>query len=108
MKSMPASSAILPSARQSGQLAVQRSGALVAVRDDEQFEPDQALRTELRPDQPEVDGILGAGAIRSAEIDVDYPHNRVLMRCSSDECTTRPAFAEVADCTQVRNCIGLL
>lgn len=67
----------------------------------------QALRTELRPDQPEVDGILGAGAIRSAEIDVDYPHNRVLMRCSSDECTTRPAFAEVADCTQVRNCIGL-
>ena len=47
MKSMPASSAILPSARQSGQLAVQRSGALVAVRDDEQFEPNMPILSAL-------------------------------------------------------------
>ncbi|HWU88514.1 MAG TPA: hypothetical protein VN253_14630 [Kofleriaceae bacterium] len=73
----------------------------------------QALRAELRPDEPEVDGILGTDAMRTAEIDVDYPHNRVLMRCPHPAppgqppgaCTTRPAFAEATDCTQIRNCI---
>jgi hypothetical protein len=68
----------------------------------------QALRAELRPDQPEVDGILGADVLRLAEIDVDYPHDRVLMRCTapSSQCVARPALAAQADCTQVRQCIG--
>lgn len=68
----------------------------------------QALRAELRPDQAEVDGILGADALQLAEIDVDYPHNRVLMRCTSPSpaCQARPALSEPADCTQVCNCIG--
>src|ERR1700737_3024210 len=39
MKSMPASSAMRASSRQSGQLADQRSGTLVAERPDEQFAP---------------------------------------------------------------------
>ena len=39
MKSMPASSAMRASRRQSGQLADQRSGTLVAERPDEQFAP---------------------------------------------------------------------
>jgi hypothetical protein len=70
----------------------------------------QALRAELRPDQPEVDGILGADALALAEIDVDYPHNRVLMRCSSPSpaCSARPAFAKIADVAHVGGCIGLL
>jgi hypothetical protein len=75
----------------------------------------QALRAELRPDQPEVDGILGADALALAEIDVDYPHNRVLMRCPAASpavpparpaCTARPAFAEIADLDHVGGCIG--
>jgi hypothetical protein len=69
----------------------------------------QALRAELRPDQPEVDGVLGADALALAEIDVDYPHNRVLMRCpvpSSAACAARPAFAEPADLPHVRGCLG--
>lgn len=68
----------------------------------------QALRAELRPDQPEVDGILGADALQLLEIDVDYPHNRVLMRCASDspDCTARPALSEAADRDQVAACIG--
>jgi hypothetical protein len=68
----------------------------------------QALRAELRPDQPEVDGILGADMLRFAEIDVDYPHDRVLMRCTApaSECQTRPALAAAADRTQVGQCIG--
>lgn len=69
----------------------------------------QALRTELRPDQPEVDGILGADAIHGVELDVDYPHNRVLMRCASDapgECAARPALASRDDRARVQDCIA--
>ena len=42
----------------------------------------QALRAELRPDAAEVDGILGTDALHALQIDVDYPHNRVLARCA--------------------------
>jgi hypothetical protein len=67
----------------------------------------QALRTELRPDQPEVDGILGTHAIRDAEIDIDYPHDRVLARCAhaSAACSTRPALPERDDRDQVNGCL---
>ena len=41
----------------------------------------QALRAEVRPRLPEIDGILGMNALAGAIVDVDYPHNRVLMRC---------------------------
>ena len=66
----------------------------------------QALRTELRPDQPEVDGILGLDAMRLAELDIDYPHDRVLTRCASDRCTTRPELAAEGARTQIRGCLG--
>jgi hypothetical protein len=66
----------------------------------------QALRTELRPDQPEVDGILGTNAMQSAELDIDYPHNRVLARCSGDGCVTRPELTSVGARTQIQGCLG--
>jgi hypothetical protein len=66
----------------------------------------QALRTELRPDQPEVDGLLGTNALRAAEIDVDYPHDRLLGRCAQARCTTRPQLALPDDRAQVTACIG--
>lgn len=66
------------------------------------------LRTELRPDQPEVDGVLGTNVLRTAEIDVDYPHDRLVTRCTGAPCVVRPALAEqnTSTRTQVRNCIG--
>lgn len=66
----------------------------------------QALRTELRPDQAEVDGILGTGAIGTVEVDVDYPHNRVLARCANDGCTQRPAITSRGDRSAVLACVG--
>ncbi|HEY5935214.1 MAG TPA: hypothetical protein VIU61_11280, partial [Kofleriaceae bacterium] len=60
--------------------------AILVIADDEPIL--QALRTELRPDQPEVDGILGIDAIRNAELDIDYPHDRVLARCTNVGCST--------------------
>lgn len=65
----------------------------------------QALRTELRPDQPEVDGILGTGVLRQAEIDVDYPHDRLLARCPGSTCSARPALAQEKDLCPVNRCI---
>lgn len=65
----------------------------------------QALRTELRPDQPEVDGILGTDILRGAEIDVDYPHDRVIARCPGAKCSARPALAEQGDRCQINRCI---
>ncbi len=66
----------------------------------------QALRTELRPDQAEVDGILGTNALRTAEIDVDYPHNRMLARCTQDGCMSRPALTSQGDRSQIQGCLG--
>jgi hypothetical protein len=65
----------------------------------------QALRTELRPDQPEVDGLLGTDALHSAEIDVDYPHDRLLARCTQAGCLTRPQLTQESDRCQINRCI---
>ena len=75
----------------------------------------QALRTELRPDQPEVDGVLGTSAIRLIELDLDQPDNWMLARCQNPAdkttCAVRPEILnevddEAAFRTQVSNCIG--
>jgi hypothetical protein len=66
----------------------------------------QALRTELRPDQPEVDGLLGIDVLRAAEIDVDYPHDRLIGRCTSTGCAARPQLAEARDRTQIQGCLA--
>ncbi|HEY4176825.1 MAG TPA: hypothetical protein VGM90_08340 [Kofleriaceae bacterium] len=66
----------------------------------------QALRAELRPDQPEVDGILGTSAMMTTEIDADYPHNRLLTRCWSDTgCVVRPRITATVDRNRVQHCI---
>lgn len=82
-----------------------RAGAVAELsRTDEGFPvavvPDdnntlQALRNELRPESPEVSGIIGADVLGALEIDVDYPNARVLLRCSDaapdgDNCRVRP------------------
>lgn len=53
------------------------------------------LRVELHPDEAEVDGVLGTDVLRRMTLDIDYPNNRVLMRCSpgpEDDatCVARP------------------
>jgi len=65
----------------------------------------QALRAELRPDQAEVDGILGTSALQALEMDVDYPHDRVLARCTTADCTMRIAFLHGRDFVDVKRCL---
>ena len=66
----------------------------------------QALRTELRPDQAEVDGLLGTNVLRTAEVDVDYPHDRLVARCAADGCTARPQLAQERDRPQILGCLS--
>jgi hypothetical protein len=42
----------------------------------------QALRQELRPLVPDVDVIVSGSILRYFELDLDYPHSRVLLRCA--------------------------
>lgn len=66
----------------------------------------QALRDELRPDYPEVDGILSLGALAPLSFDIDYPNGRVLGRCAqTDECQTRPAVRSRNDLNDVVACL---
>ena len=67
----------------------------------------QALRTELRPDRPEVDGILGADALRSMELDIDYAHDRLVARCTDRTvCAARPVLADRDARIYVNGCLG--
>lgn len=67
----------------------------------------QALRDELRPEYPEVDGILGLGALAPTSIDVDYRNSRVLARCDDPtECAARPAVRSLDKLREIAACIG--
>jgi hypothetical protein len=52
----------------------------------------QALRDELRPEAPELDGILGTQALGPLRLELDYFNDRMVMRCmAGEECETLPA-----------------
>ncbi|WP_428264321.1 hypothetical protein [Haliangium sp.] len=53
----------------------------------------QGLRDELRPDLPELDGLLAPPAMTPLVFDVDYPNNRAIARCAGgrSDCLTLPA-----------------
>jgi hypothetical protein len=52
----------------------------------------QSLRDELRPELAELDGILAADALAPVQLDLDYPGDRLLLRCLDPAaCRARPA-----------------
>jgi hypothetical protein len=68
----------------------------------------QALRAELRPDRPEVDGILGTQALALLELDLDYQHDRALGRCTGPfQCAVRPELSSQARRDTINNCLAL-
>ena len=67
----------------------------------------QSLRAELRPDRPEVDGILGTSALPALELDLDYPHDRGIGRCVDDAtCVARPELSSESRRASVNACIA--
>ncbi|MCE9573631.1 MAG: hypothetical protein K8W52_10785 [Deltaproteobacteria bacterium] len=65
----------------------------------------QALRAELRPDQAEVDGIVGTRALAALELDIDYPHGRMLARCVDGSCALRPRLVTCNYLPDVKACL---
>jgi hypothetical protein len=57
------------------------------------------LRTELRPDQAEVDGVIGTSVLQRLQLDIDYPNNRLLARCSATgaKCSIRPELPDTSN-----------
>jgi hypothetical protein len=67
-----------------------RGGVAVVVIPDEDPQL-QALRAELRPLVGEIDGVLGTNVLADLEVDLDYPHDRLLARCTTTAgCVVRP------------------
>jgi hypothetical protein len=64
----------------------------------------QSLRDELRPAQAELDGILAADALQGLRLDLDYPNDRLMLRCLDQAaCDLWPAVldtSELARCEQ--------
>jgi hypothetical protein len=87
-------------------VALSASIPIVVVPDDEPTL--QALRAELRPDQPEVDGVLGVDAMRALQLDVDYPNNRLLARCDAGQagCAVRRTLASLDQAYQLTDTTG--
>ena len=68
----------------------------------------QELRDELRPGLPEVDGILGTNALAAVSLDIDYPNNRVVARCTDQRllvCAARPKVLTVDSIARLRDCL---
>lgn len=68
----------------------------------------QSLRDQLRPQLPELDGLLGVNAMAKLGVDVDYPNNRVVMRClDTADCRSRPEVRTRTSLPDILGCPGM-
>ncbi len=66
----------------------------------------QALRDEISPAFPEVDGLLGTNALQSLRIDLDYPNGRIIFSCRGPDCVSRPQVRSRSGISQNAACAG--
>jgi hypothetical protein len=73
----------------------------------------QGLRFDLRPEQPEVDGVIGAGALGRSRVEIDYVSSpsRAVFSCESDasrgECFAAARCPRLPDANFQHLCFGL-
>jgi hypothetical protein len=92
---------------------IELGGAVpVAVVDD--AEPFlQSLRADIRPEGPDIDGLVGAAALGAARLEVDYLADtpRVIFSCevgaSTDTCYTAARCPRLPDQSSLHLCFGL-
>jgi hypothetical protein len=73
----------------------------------------QALRFDIRPEGPEVDGLLGAGALAGTRVELDYLNDgpRAIFSCEADAapeaCHAASHCPRLPDQSQSHFCFGL-
>jgi hypothetical protein len=81
------------------------------VADNEPFL--QALRLDVLPEGPELDGLVGAGTLGRSRVEIDYLSGqpRALFSCEPDaprdECWAAPRCPRLPDSTSVHYCFDL-
>lgn len=72
----------------------------------------QGLRAEIRPEGPELDGMIGAGVLARSRLELDYRSDakRALFSCARDAartaCWTSPRCQRLSNSTDRRSCFG--
>jgi hypothetical protein len=102
-----------PSRAQNSAAYVELGGSIpvAIVADDEPFL--QGLREDIRPEGPEIDGIIGAGALGQARVEIDYLNNppRAVFSCEAaatrDACWAAARCPRLSDSSQTHYCFGL-
>jgi hypothetical protein len=73
----------------------------------------QGLRFDLRPEEPEVDGVIGAGALKRSRVEIDYVSSpsRAVFSCESDaqraDCFAAARCPRLPDASTQHLCFGL-
>jgi hypothetical protein len=73
----------------------------------------EGLRADIRPEGPEIDGIIGAGVLGRTRVEIDYRSSgmRAIFSCdgSTDRnvCWAAPRCPRLPDRTQTHTCFGL-
>ncbi|HEY2900635.1 MAG TPA: hypothetical protein VGL59_08680 [Polyangia bacterium] len=72
----------------------------------------QGLRFDVRPEGPDIDGVLGAGALGPAHLEIDYHSSppRLILSCdgaSRDSCWAAGRCPRLPDNSQKHVCFGL-
>jgi hypothetical protein len=84
---------------------------VAVIADDEPFL--QSLRLDVLPEGPELDGLVGAGTLGRARVEIDYPsgQTRALFSCEPEapreECWAAPRCPRLPDATSVHYCFNL-
>jgi hypothetical protein len=72
----------------------------------------QGLRAEIRPEGPELDGMIGAGVLARSRLELDYrsDEKRALFSCAKDAartaCWTSPRCQRLSNPGDRRSCFG--
>jgi hypothetical protein len=84
---------------------------VAVIADEEPFL--QGLRFDVRPEGPEVDGLLGAGALGRSRVEIDYVSStaRAVFSCELDvlrsECWAAARCPRLPEASDVHRCFGL-
>jgi hypothetical protein len=102
-----------PDKSQNSAAYLELSGAIpvAVIADDEGYL--QGLRFDIRPEGPEVDGVIGAGALGRSRVEIDYLSGpqRAVFSCESDvmrpECFAAARCPRLPDASYTHLCFGL-